>query len=275
MTLRTALQQGTEILRRTCAAEPRAAAEVLLCHALGRERIYLFSHPEHELTEIEWIHYGRYLHERSQGKPTQYITRRQEFWDRPFHVTPAVLIPRPETELLIEQAMGLEPRPNSVLDLCTGSGCVAITLALELGAGVTATDIDPAALEVARGNARSLGARVRFVETDLAAGVEERFDLITANPPYVAAGEIESLMPEVRDYEPRRALDGGADGMEVWRRIEPEARRLLNQGGWLLGEFGATQREKVEVLFGNGWRRGRILHDLAGLPRAIVVQYNP
>lgn len=275
MTLRTALLQGTEILERAGAGEARAAAEVLLCHALGRERVYLFSHPEHELTGIEWIHYGRYLHERSLGKPTQYITKRQEFWDRTFRVTPAVLIPRPETELLIEEALRIEPRPRRVLDLCTGSGCVAITLALELGAEVTATDVDPQALDVARSNAESLGARVTLVRADLAEGVHGSFDLITVNPPYIASGEIGSLMREVRDYEPRLALDGGESGLDVWRRIEPEAGRRLVPGGWLLGEFGATQAEEVSALFGAPWRCMRILNDLAGLPRAIAVQYNP
>lgn len=275
MTLRTALQQGTEILERAGVADARPSAETLLCHALGRERVYLFSHPEHELTTVEWIHYGRYLHERSSGKPTQYITKRQEFWGRAFRVTPAVLIPRPETEILIEQALLLRPAPHRVLDHCTGSGCVAVTLALELGAEVTATDVSVAAVEVARENALALGARVSFLEADLADGVEGPFDLITANPPYVETGEIAGLMREVRDHEPRMALDGGLDGLGVWRRIEPEARRLLTPGGWLLGEFGAGQADAILSLFPAPWQDARIINDLAGLPRAIAVQYKP
>lgn len=275
MTLRTALLQGTEILERAGVADARPSAESLLCHAVGRERVYLFSHPEHELTTVEWIHYGRYLHERSNGKPAQYITKRQEFWGREFRVTPAVLIPRPETEMLIEQALLLRPAPGRVLDLCTGSGCIAVTLALELGADVTATDVSAAAVEVARDNARALGARVSILEADLADGVEGPFDLITANPPYVETGEIARLMREVRDYEPRVALDGGDDGLEVWRRIEPAARRLLSPGGWLLGEFGSGQADAILRLFAAPWQSAHIMNDLAGLPRAIAVQYKP
>lgn len=256
-------------------ADARPSAESLLCHALGRERVYLFSHPEHELTTVEWIHYGRYLHERSNGKPAQYITKRQEFWGREFRVTPAVLIPRPETEILIEQALLARPSPRRVLDLCTGSGCIAVTLALELGADVTATDVSAEAVEVARDNARALGARVTILEADLAGGVEGVFDLITANPPYVESGEIARLMREVRDYEPRLALDGGPDGLDVWRRIEPEARRLLSPGGLLLGEFGSGQADAMLSLFPAPWQGARIIHDLAGLPRAIAVRYDP
>lgn len=269
MTARTALQQGTEILERSGVEDARASAEVLLCHAIGRERVYLFSHPEHELTTVEWIHYGRYLHERSGGKPTQYITKRQEFWGREFRVTSAVLIPRPETEMIIEQALALEPRPMRVLDLCTGSGCVAITLALELGAHVTATDLSADALGIARENARMHGATVSFLQADLAAGVDGPFDLIVANPPYIATGEVESLMREVRDHEPRLALDGGADGLDLWRRIEPEARRLLTPDGWLLGEMGVHQAQAVRSLFAENWADVRVLTDLAGRERVV------
>lgn len=272
MTARTALLQGIEILERSGVEDARASAEVLLCHALGRERVYLFSHPEHELTTIEWIHYGRYLHERSDGKPTQYITRRQEFWGREFRVTPAVLIPRPETELLIEQALSLQPRPRRVLDLCTGSGCVAITLALELGAEVTATDVSAEALEVARANSEKLGAAVSFIQTDLAAGVAGPFDLITANPPYIPSNDIASLMREVRDHEPRIALDGGADGLDIWRRIEPEARRLLGSGGWLLGELGVHQSHAVSSLFADNWADVGVRTDLAGRERVVTAR---
>lgn len=273
MTARTALLQGTDILRQAGVEDARAAAEVLLCHALARERIYLYSHPEHELTTIEWIHFGRYLHERSKGKPTQYITRRQEFWGRPFLVTPAVLIPRPETELIIEQALTMNPRPGRVLDLCTGSGCVAITLALELGAEVLATDISAQALEVARANAQFHGATVSFLQTDLASGVTGPFDLVTANPPYVASGEIDTLMREVRDYEPRLALDGGPDGLEPWRRIEKAARVLLRPGGWLLGEFGLDQALEIRSLFAPPWAGTKVLPDLAGRQRLLQTRW--
>src|SRR5689334_1783103 len=139
MTVGTALLQGTKLLEEGAVAVPRLTAEVLLAHALRRERVYLFAHPEHELAEVEWIHYGRYLHERLKGKPTQYITKRQEFYGREFRVTPDVLIPRPETEHLVEVAKG--KGGERILDVGTGSGAIAATLQLETGSRVWATDV--------------------------------------------------------------------------------------------------------------------------------------
>src|ERR1700684_3806752 len=157
MTVQTALVQGAQLLEDDAAvAVPRLTAEVLLAHALHRERVYLFGHPEHELSEIEWLHYGRYLHERMQGKPTQYITGRQEFYGREFRVTPDALIPRPETEHVVETALRLAPRPARLLDVGCGSGILAVTLRLETGAAVWASDISPAAIRVAAGNAQRL-----------------------------------------------------------------------------------------------------------------------
>ena len=149
MTVQTALLQGTRLLEDAGVAVPRLTAEVLLSHALGRERVYLYAHPEQELREVEWIHYGRYLHERMQGKPTQYITRRQEFYGREFRVTPDVLIPRPETEHVVEVALRLAGGARRILDVGAGSGALAVTLQLETGAATWATDISPAAAAVA------------------------------------------------------------------------------------------------------------------------------
>src|SRR4051812_24561327 len=167
MTAGTALLQGTKLLEEGGVGVPRLTAEVLLAHALRRERVYLFAHPEHELTEVEWLHYGRYLHERMSGKPTQYVTKRQEFYGREFRVTPDVLIPRPETELLVETVLNLRPHAGVIVDVGTGSGAIAVTLALEGKRSVIATDLSGAALEVARSNAHRLYARVPFVRTDL------------------------------------------------------------------------------------------------------------
>src|ERR1700730_5464115 len=150
MTIQTALLQGTKLLEEDAIGAPRLTAEVLLAHALRRERSYLYAHPEEELTETGWIHYGRYLHQRLQGKPTQYITGRQEFYGREFRVTPDVLIPRPETEHLVEAAKARANAAHSLLDIGTGSGAIAVTLALETKARVMATDVSPAALQVAR-----------------------------------------------------------------------------------------------------------------------------
>ena len=153
MTVQTALRQGTELLEKGGVAVPRLTAEVLLGHAMRVERVYLFAHPEQELREVEWLHYGRYLHERLGGKPTQYITGHQEFYGREFRVTPDVLIPRPETEHVVEVALEVARGARRVLDIGTGSGALAVTLQLEMGAETWATDISPAALRVAARNA--------------------------------------------------------------------------------------------------------------------------
>src|SRR5579885_1752897 len=206
MTVHTALLQGTRLLEDAAIAVPRLTAEVLLCHAMRRERPYLYAHPEQELTQIEWIHYGRYLHERLNGKPTQYITGRQEFYGREFRVTPDVLIPRPETEHLIEAALECARDAGTIVDIGTGSGAIAVTLALELRARVFATDISERAVRVAEGNARRLGAAVRFVLCDLGSAVASgRFDLVVSNPPYVPEAGEESIQREVRAHEPRLA----------------------------------------------------------------------
>jgi release factor glutamine methyltransferase len=271
MTARTALLQGTDLLAQAGIAEPRLTAEVLLCHALRQERVYLFSHPEYELSPLERLHYGRYLHERLRRKPTQYITRRQEFYGREFTVSPAVLIPRPDTELLIDLALRLDPAPSRILDIGTGSGILAATLALEFAVLTTATDLSFAALEVARANARHLGAPVRFVQTDFAAGLRGPFDLIVSNPPYVDPAQIPSLEPEVRDHEPHLALEGG---LETYRRCLSEAERLLLPGGWLICEIGFDQADFLQ-LFSTGWTSPALHTDLAGRPRAILGRRAP
>lgn len=276
MTLGTALRQGQQLLAQGGVAEPRLTAEVLLCHALRREKIYLYSHPEHELSTIEWLHYGRYLHERLKGKPTQHITRRQEFFGREFAVSAEVLIPRPETEHVVERAARVAPDAARILDIGTGSGALAVTLALEhVRELAVATDISAGALRVARENARRHGAAVAFVHTDLAAGLCGPFDLIVSNPPYIPEAEIPHLQHEVRDWEPRVALAGGADGAEPYRRIAPEAERLLRPGGWLMFEIGFQIEAAVRAVFGPCWRDVETGYDLAGLPRVISARYEP
>ncbi|HEY3440768.1 MAG TPA: peptide chain release factor N(5)-glutamine methyltransferase [Paludibaculum sp.] len=276
MTTRTALNQGIELLAEATVPDPRLTAEVLLCHALRRERIFLYSHPEHELNTVEWIHYGRYLHERLQGKPTQYITRTQEWYGRSFRVSPAVLIPRPETEHVVEHALEAARDARTVLDIGTGSGALAVTLALELGARAVATDLSHAALAVARQNAIRLGARVDFVQADLAAGLAARFDLIVSNPPYIPAAEIPTLQREVRDYEPHLALLGGEEGAEPYRRIIPQAEQLLKPGGWLIFEIGYRGEAAVRAAFEAGpWSDVTTGLDLAGLPRVLRGRLKP
>jgi release factor glutamine methyltransferase len=272
MTLRTALLQGTQVLEDAAVPVPRLTAEVLLLHALGRERVYLYAHPEQELQEVEWLHYGRYLHERLQGKPTQYITKRQEFWGREFRVTADVLIPRPETEHVVEVALAVARNARRVVDVGTGSGALAVTLQLETGARVLATDIAPAALAVAAGNAQRLGARVDFVVCDLLAGVAgESMDLIVSNPPYVPLKDRDGLQREVRDWEPQVALFAGESGFELYERMVADAPRVLRRGGWLVMELGFTSRDHVAALLA-GWREIRIEPDLAGIPRVIAAR---
>jgi release factor glutamine methyltransferase len=273
MTVHTALLQGVRLLEDASIAVPRLTAEVLLAHAIRRERVYLYAHPEQELQEVEWLHYGRYLHERLKGKPTQYITGRQEFYGREFRVTPDVLIPRPETEHVVEVALQIARRATRVLDVGTGSGALAITLQLETGAEAWATDISPAAAAVAAGNARRVGAPVNMVICDLMEGIAAAaMDLIVSNPPYVPLSQRQGLQREVRDWEPHVALFAGETGFELYDRIATDAPRVLRPGGWLIMELGFGSRDYVADLL-SGWREVRSEPDLAGVPRVIAARW--
>jgi release factor glutamine methyltransferase len=241
--------------------EPRLNAEVLLAHAMRCERVYFYAHPEQELREVEWIHYGRYLNERMRGKPTQYITGRQEFYGRDFRVTPAVLIPRPETELLVEVALRLCPDEARIVDVGTGSGAIAVML------GAIGVDISEEALAVAGAN----GAQ-RLVRADLlSCFADASLDAVVSNPPYVPLTDYAGLQREVRDYEPHLALFAGGDGLAVYRRLIPEAWRVLKPGGLLAMEFGIGQSEAIQALL-EGWSGVRIYPDLAGIPRVVTAE---
>jgi release factor glutamine methyltransferase len=271
MDLRTALLQGQTLLEEAKISAPRLTAEVLLAHAVRRDRSWLYAHFDEELQEVWWIHYGRYLHQRMQGKPTQHITGRQEFYGRDFRVTPDVLIPRPETEHVVETALPFSQ--GRVLDIGTGSGALAVTLALEAKALVFATDISYAALKIATENARNLGASVEFANCDLGSAFAGRsFDLVVSNPPYIP--EDEGLPVEVKAHEPAIALFGGADGYAVYRRLIPEAARILKPGGWLVMELGYKSGDTVAALLSD-WHDVKVIPDLAGLPRVISARLTP
>jgi release factor glutamine methyltransferase len=237
---------------------------------VGQERAWLYAHSDEELREVWWIHYGRYLHQRLKGQPTQHITGVQEFFGRAFRVTPDVLIPRPETEHVIETALRLDAK--RIVDLGTGSGAIAITMALETGAHVVGTDVSVAALRVAAGNGRTLGAVVTWLACDLASALRSgSFDLVVSNPPYVPARDKTTLQREVRDYEPEVALYGGDDGLEMYRRLVPEADRLLAPGGWLVMEIGYNLGDAVGGML-DAWKDVEIRTDLAGLPRVVMAR---
>jgi len=258
------------------------AAELLLMHTLGRDRAWLYAHPESELESASAEKYFELVARRTAGVPTQYLTGKQEFWGLEFEVTPDVLIPRPETEHVIEAALervGAAHRDDelSIADVGTGSGCIAVALARELPRGeIVATDISAAALDVARRNASRHGVaqRIQFVETNLLdaiAGGARKFDLIASNPPYIPHGDKSALQREVRAHEPEIALFAGDDGLAVYAPLIRGAANLLRPGGILILELGYNSLAGVrEILDGAGiWRDIRVAHDLAGIPRVI------
>jgi release factor glutamine methyltransferase len=273
--LRDALTEAVNRLTAAAVPSPRMNAELLLKFTLDCDRAYLFAHPERELKEEEQARYDRALAERARGRPAQYITGHQEFWGMDFIVSPAVLIPRPETEHLLEAVLplvGPEQAALRLIDVGTGSGCIALALARELPrAEIHATDISPAALEIACANAarHQLESRVQFHETDLLQGLgADPFDIVVSNPPYVGESEEDQVQLEVRKFEPRQAVFAGPTGLEVIARLIPQAGDALRPGGWLVLEITGTIAGEVERLL-QGWNEVQIARDLQGVPRVI------
>src|SRR5271156_2755353 len=263
-----ALQQGRARLDAT-SRNPRRDAELLLAHVLRCDLVALLAHPERPLSASEAIRYESLLMRRLRSEPMQYITGQQEFYGLAFEVSPDVLIPRPETEHLVEAVLK-HVKPNArIIDVGTGSGAIAVALAHALpGAQVTAVDLSPAALEVARRNAQrhAVSDRVTFLQSDLLVAVEGGdFDAVVSNPPYVADGEV--LEPQVSNYEPHAALYAGPTGLEVYKRLIPQARKRLKPQGWLMLEIGFGQQAAVEALL-HGWSTLSLVPDLQGIPRA-------
>jgi release factor glutamine methyltransferase len=251
-------------------------AEVLLMFTLGCDRAYLFAHPERKLSTDEQARYDESLRHRCLGVPSQYIIGHQEFWGLDFIVSPAVLIPRPETEHLIETVLPLARgiRNPRIVDVGTGSGCIAMALAKELpSAEIHATEISPAALEVAEANAARLqmSRRIRFHDVNLLSGLEGEFDFIVSNPPYVGEGEEDQVHLEVRKFEPRNAVFAGPTGLEVIAQLVPAAQQKLKPGGWLVMEISGTIVNRVRQLL-ETWGNLQITHDLQGIPRVAAAQ---
>ncbi|MGB8542606.1 MAG: peptide chain release factor N(5)-glutamine methyltransferase [Candidatus Acidiferrales bacterium] len=294
--IRAALKEGMARLRAAHVPSHTLATELLLMHALGRDRTWLYTHSEFVLDAAATEKYLGLISRRAAGEPTQYLTGRQEFWGLEFEVTPAVLIPRPETEHVMEVALarlgpggfkihldsGLPREKLRIADVGTGSGCLAVALAYELPhAEIFATDISAPALEVARRNAarHNVGDRIHFLQTNLLDGLADDvassgkksrgFDLIVSNPPYVGREESVQLQREVRDYEPHEALFGGPIGVELYARLIDEAGSVLRSGGILVLELGYNSAEHVRAILAEQkcWTNVTFTKDLAGIPR--------
>jgi release factor glutamine methyltransferase len=283
--VRGALREGMARLREAIVPSHALAAELLLMHALGRDRTWMYANPEVALDEATAAKFFELIARRAAGTPTQYLTGKQEFWGLEFEVTPAVLIPRPETEHVVEVALerlGAERVSTAlrVVDVGTGSGCIAVALAKKLQrAEIFATDISVDALDVARRNAEKHGvaARMQFVGCNLLDGVDADaagLDLIVSNPPYVAREEREHLPREVREHEPHAALFAGPSGPEIYEPLIEQAAAQLKSGGLLVVEIGYGALEQVQPLLGGSkaWTDVRVTNDLAGIPRIISAE---
>jgi release factor glutamine methyltransferase len=255
----------------------RRDAELLLLYVIGRDRAFLLTHPEEPPTEEQFTRYRQLLDRRKRFEPIQYITGEREFYGLRFAVTPDVLIPRPETEHLVEAALERIPHglPYRIADVGTGSGAIAVALAVARpSVSITAVDISPAALEVARNNAGAHGvaSRIAFNKADLLAGIAAgSFEMVVSNPPYIADAERESLNAEVRDYEPSSALFAGPTGLELYERLIPQAAQALRPDGWLLLEIGAGQDAALRRLLA-GWADVDFAADLQDIPRVAMAR---
>lgn len=277
MQLKDSLQQAIQRLTEAGVGSPRLNAEVLLMFTLACDRTYLYAHSDRELTADEQSRYNQAIDHRTQGIPSQYITGHQEFWGMDLIVSPAVLIPRPETEHLIEAVLPLAGRITEpkIVDVGTGSGCIALALAKELpGAEIHATEISPAALEMAEANAarHQLEDRIKFHDTDLLQGLPTSyFDFVVSNPPYVGESEQDQVQLEVRKFEPRNAVFAGPTGLEIIHKLLPQAQETLRPGGWLVLEISGTIAAGVRDLLID-WDEVRLIPDLQGIPRVAMAR---
>jgi release factor glutamine methyltransferase len=284
MTIAEAIQKAAMRLSAQKVENARLDSEVLLGHALGRDRAWILVHMQDQLGDTDQRAYENFIDRRAAREPLQYITGLQEFWGLPFIVTPDVLIPRPETELVVESAIkrGTTTATPVFVDLCTGSGCIAVSLAREHPrARIFAMDRSEAALHIARRNARQNGVadRIRFLEGDLLEPLSEtdlvgRVDVIATNPPYIRSDERPTLQPEVRDFEPEMALIAGPDGTEIAERIINDAPNYLRSGGSLIMEMGMGQTNALRKIIAaaGAYTEPEVLKDLAGIERVIIAK---
>lgn len=272
MTYREAIDMGEKLLSENGIADARTDAWLLLAMACKIDRNFYYLHMKEDITEEEKAEYESVLKKRAERIPLQYITGEQEFMGLGFLVNSNVLIPRADTEVLVEEALKIIKPGMKVLDLCTGSGCIIISILKNVpDAEGTATDISRQALIVAKENARRNNVSPLFETSDLLDHVQGRFDVIVSNPPYIRTEEIAKLMPEVRDFEPYDALDGKEDGLYFYRRIIAESREHLEPGGYLMFEIGYDQGEDVSALMAkSGYQEIEVIKDLAGLDRVVI-----
>jgi release factor glutamine methyltransferase len=257
--------------------KPRTTAELLLAYVLERDRTYLIAHPEAALGEEALARFESLVERRAGREPLQYILGRQEFYGREFAVAPGALIPRPETELLVEQALARLRPGDRVCDIGVGSGAIAVTIAAERSdVRVTATDISGLALGIAGRNVLALADKVALIQADLLGPFQDAsFDVIVSNPPYVSEADRAGIQKELV-FEPDAALYAGMDGLDVYRRLIPEAARKLKPGGSLLMEIGYDSLPGVlELLRGPDWATPEIFEDLAGIPRVVAARLDP
>ena len=279
------ITEGAARLKASAVADERRTAGVLLCHVLGIDRTHLLTRSEDPVAFSDYGTYLQLIERRAAGEPLQYITGHQEFYGLDFAVTPDVLIPRPETEFLVERVLKLAGDPPEasplIADIGTGSGCIAVTLAAHLPrARVIATDISAAALEVARANARRhrVSDRIEFVEGDALEplarlGLEEAVDVLASNPPYVEAATSQLIQREVIEWEPHTALFAGADGLDFYRRLLPSAARYLKPRGFLVIEIGRSQLDAIlSMIRGTALELVDATPDLQGIPRTVCLR---
>lgn len=273
-------------MRENGVSDERRCAALLLGQALGVDRTYLITHASDDVDETLYQTFSRMIERRAAGEPVQYITGHQEFYGLDFKVTPAVLIPRPETEFLIEQVIKYarlddSTRQSLMVDVGTGSGCIAVTLALQIkNARLLATDISSAALEVALENAERLGAkdRIDFLQGDLLAplggrGLESHLDFLVSNPPYIAMRDAPTLQREVLDWEPRAALFAGEEGLKFYRRLLDEGAQYVRRDGLFICEIGYTQLDAIrQMIDPKLWRLEEVTNDLQGIPRILTIR---